>query len=194
MPSESIEDAILSHMTTAVGGGGYNAQSAHDYYLRTRKLKGRTSAAVKPLAGKRIGTTRVSAIRKKAGPTKTTAQRHSEMQAKVKGLQGRLDKLNKLLAVLVKQAKARGGVPIPTKSDSKTASATASGGSQDSASKLTAQQKAAQAKSSKDFYEKHKNDASSANVAAIEEKIKIVTAKIVQMRADLAASRQQAQA
>jgi hypothetical protein len=171
----------------------YNPAQAHEYYLRNRQLKGRPTAAPKPIPATHTPAAKVVARPKlkakvKAVPTKSPAQKHKEIEARVHALQGRLEKLKKVLAILVKQAKARSGVHA--KPAAKKATAGAGG---HATSKLTAKQKADKAKASKAYYEKHKNDATAANVSDLEAKIHDVSIKIAKMRAELAAAKKQVQ-
>jgi len=167
----------------------YDPVKAHDYYLRTRHLKGRATVAAPATSSRRSGTRSVSVVRHpvKAVPHKTAEQKHKEIEVRVQALNARLEKLKKVLALLVKQAKGRSGVKTPIKAIHNKSTVTTG------TVHLTAKQKADKAKASKAFYEKHKNDATDANVQSIEAKIKEVSDKIVKMRAELAQAKQQVQ-
>jgi outer membrane murein-binding lipoprotein Lpp len=163
----SPEEFILFHAEQP-----YDAAKAHEYYERTKKLKGRLPGAGEP-ASKSRSKAAVIPITK----AKSAKQKPVGTKAKAAALQARLTKLRKVLAELVKQAKARSGVVDEEKSskDGK------SGGS----SHATAKEKRA----SKDYYEKHKKDAPSSDVKDLQEKIAAVQEKISKMRAEIAAAK-----
>lgn len=169
---------ILSHARDP-SSEPYDAAKAHEYYLRNRKLKGRkTGIQQEPVSR-----------RNKGLPTKPIVQKSSAQKAKeraaIKGrvvaLQARLAKLKEVLAELVKQAKARSGIETKTKT-------------KDAAS--TTAQKAAEDKSSKEYYEKNKakiaakakKEAEANNVSDLEAQIKEIQQKIAEARAELAAA------
>ena len=104
----------------------YDAEKAHEYYLRTRKLKGRqlgtdVTTTVKPSTGIKT-TVQKPGTPMKAQPIKKTAeQRRAEITAQVEALRGKLAQLKEVLAGLVAQAKARSGIePEPVVESAKT--------------------------------------------------------------------------
>lgn len=143
----------------------YDAVKRREYYLRTRKLKGRTKAArPKP-------------------PKKTRAQRQAErrrkLEADVAALKGRLEKLQAVLAELTKAAKARSGVKdkaTPKKSTSSTKKA--------AAQKLTPTQKAKAAKAAEEYRKKNPDKALSEDIKSLNAKIKTIQERIAKMRRD----------
>lgn len=186
-PMVSVEDVMaevmLKHMTD------YDPAAAREYYLRTRKLKGRKKAVGPVSASRRTSRAALPAVTRRpkakavvAKPKKSNAQKAKEVKARVASLEKQLEQLRAVLALLVKQAKARSGVETPTK-DSKKEPAT---------TRKNSKQKAEAAKASKEYYEKHKNDDPSKRAAELEAKIAEVKGKIADMRAELAASRKQA--
>jgi hypothetical protein len=68
-------------------GQPYDAQKAHEYYMRTRKLKGRKRGSTPPPTG---------GDRQPAGPA-ARAQRKKELQQKVQNLEEKLKKLEALI-------------------------------------------------------------------------------------------------
>jgi Tfp pilus assembly protein FimV len=82
-PSE-VKLNYLSHFIP-----GYNPQKAHEYYLRTRHLKGREKGQQPPPASKQPHT---------AKPQKNKAQQKAELQANVTNLELKLHNLEALIA------------------------------------------------------------------------------------------------
>lgn len=150
----------------------YDPAKRREYYLKTRKLKGRTAA---------IRTSKSRPTAKPKPPTKTRAQRQAErrrkLEAEVNALKARLEKLRDALAELTKQAKARSGVEPADSSASKKTTAKKS-----TAPKQTAAQKAKAAKQSKEYYEKHKDEILADEVKSLKGKIKTIQERIEKMR------------
>jgi len=156
----------------------YDPAKRHQYYLKTRKLKGRNVGSQRTAIA-RHPSTRFTAPKTlpKAQPKKSAEQRRKEVEAHVAALRDRLAKLQKVLAELVAQAKLRSGVETKTTQPSNKP-----------AEKLTTKQKADAAERAKDFREEHKNDPSQ-EAKALEAKIKLVETKIREMRAQLEKAR-----
>ena len=185
------DDALLHRqvLSSGIDATPYDPAKAHDYYMRTRQLKGRQATAAKPAIGK----TKVSSIAKVGLKSKTVVKNNAsvrpamtveQVKARVTALQTRLTALRKVLAELVKQAKARSGiVSKPTLAD------------RQAKAKLTTADKTAAAKSSKAYYDKNKaaiaakaKTSPSQELADLEAKIADVKDKIAQMRAEFAAA------
>ena len=153
----TFDDSFLLHKQP------YNAAKAHEYYLRTRQLKGRKKGQAQQTAAQRA--------KAKAA---AEAKRKKAVQAEVTKLKARLERLQEELRKLVAAAKARSGVKeTPTETASRNESSKSN-------KPLTAKQKAAKAKSAKENYEKNKKKQSPddelkevrAEIKAIREKIK----------------------
>lgn len=196
----SPEEYTLLHMRVNSSGEQdttvYDPSKAHDYYMRTRVLKGRTPAVQKTPVGRSKGTP-ASTVGARPGvkvapnvkvvPKKTAAELEKErvaLKAHVAALQVRLVALKKVLAQLVKEAKARSGVVTKPTTDNSPVTA--------------AQKKATAAKSSAKYYDKNKvailakaKADAAANPTNLEAKIKEISDKIAQMRADLASKLKQ---
>lgn len=146
----------------------YDAQKRREYYLRTRKLKGRKHGAAKPVA-----------------PHKTRAQRQAERRkkqaAQIAALKGRLQKLRDVLAAEVKKAQARSGVDT-TKAKPASKSSTSAQKSSGKPEKLTAAQKAKKAK--EDKKRREAMDTPEAQIKSLNEKIKTIQERIAKMRKD----------
>lgn len=127
-----IDDSALFH------GGAYDAQKAHEYYLRTRKLKGRTPGAVKTSAGRPAGgrQTPVKGHLSAAAKAANRKQRQAELEAQRDALEKRLDRLKEVLQEMVEAAKKRSGA-APTKKSSDKAPET----SKDKADRNSAEKK-----------------------------------------------------
>jgi HSP90 family molecular chaperone len=151
----------LEHATSTL----YDATKRREYYLRTRKLKGRKHGSAKP------------------PPHKTRAQLQAEhkrqQEAKVAALKVRLKKLQEVLAAEVKKAQIRSGV-----APSKTTSKTSQKSSNSPAQKLTAAQKAKKAKDEKKLREKNKPQSLDEQVKSLNERIKKLLERIAKMHKD----------
>lgn len=150
----------------------YNAAQRREYYLRTRKLKGRRPKASQPSKPRP----------KTKEQQRKDRQRH--LEAQVNELKARFAKLQEALALLVKQAKARSGVKTPTKkTDSKSTTSehekAAARKKADSKPK-TASQKAAEAKAQKKY--RSKNEQLADEVKSLNERIKTIQARIAKMK------------
>lgn len=167
----------------------YDPQKAHEYYLRTRHLKGRK----KGVAPQPAGPASVTNITYNVGRPKNTAtqattqKRRQEAQARVAALQKRLDHLHEVLAELVKQAKARSGVETkPQPTNKKTEPATKKN-NQPEKPKTAAQKKEAAAKA-KDAYKKEHPQSLNKQEQALQAEVKQAREKILKIRAELKAS------
>lgn len=143
LPDEFVE-GILQHIDP-----NYNAQQAHEYYLRSRRLKGRQPSVQRILTPRSNGKVviPIKVIRKGRLPvTSVVKQRQTAVNLRVAGLQKKLRNLKTVLEDLVKKAKEKEG-----RKDSKTKSGTTR-----DKSDLTPQQKRETAKRSKETYEKNK--------------------------------------
>lgn len=153
-------DDELAHISA------YDAAKRREYYLRTRKLKGRKHGSAKPVV-----------------PHKTRAQRQAErrkkQEAQIAALKGRLEKLRTVLAQLTKAAQARSGVDTK-KTTSKTSSSQQK--SSGKPEKLTAAQKAKKAK--EDKKRREADNTPEAQIKSLNEKIKTIQERIAKMRKD----------
>lgn len=181
-------DIKLSHMYDPAE---YDPQQAHLYYEQHKKLKGRQKAAQPVPVGRR--NPRAPTILKKHGAAKiaphvkpkTPEQRRKEVEAKVAGLQHKLDHLKAVLAALVKQAKLLSGVKTPPK-DNKTAA-----GNKQANAKLTPAEKKKAADYQKKYREQHQ-DTPEQHAQKLQQQIAEITTKIRDMKAQLAAAREEA--
>lgn len=164
-----VDDSILLHDDLI---HEYDPVKAREYYLRTRKLKGRKKGTVDQPSGKNSGSTKPKASVKKPVVKKTAKQKRAETEAQVAALKQRLEKLKEVLAKLVKEAKARSGVKDENPKDKADRNA-----KEKSRKPLTAAQKRAQAERSKKAYEKEKQSPDQ-ELKELQEKIKDIRAKI----------------
>lgn len=161
----------------------YDPQKAHDYYLRTRKLKGRRRASSNPSGGSPSAAVVTQMPRR---PTHQTAkQKNALAAARVAAIQKRLDALKEVLAQLVEQAKKRSG--IETKPDAKKSTAD----KKDTKPK-TAAEKKKDAKAQADRREKEQRLSPDQKVAAIQKEMAQVREKIAEIRAQMAKQAQRA--
>lgn len=142
----------------------YDSAKRREYYLRTRKLKGR-KPGVKPAP--------------KPKPTRAQRQaaRRKKLEAQVEALKGRLEKLRAALKILTEQAQARSGIK-PDSSKKKTSSTTKKTDSK----KLTTAQKAKAAKASAEYREKNPDKVLAEEVKSLNAKIKTIQERIAKMR------------
>ena len=130
-----IDDSALLHAEKP-----YDAQKAREYYLRTRKLKGRKKGSGQPTpTGRNPRGAQPKAAPHPVKPRKTKAQKQKEAEVQVAALKKRLARLKEALAELVKAAKLRSGVE--TKTDKAKSKAQANSDAK-SRKPLTARQKA----------------------------------------------------
>lgn len=145
----------------------YDAIKRREYYLRTRKLKGRKKGSVQPAPHKKTRAQR-------------QAERRRKQEAQIAALKGRLEKLRDVLAELTKKAQERSGVDTSkTTSKPSTSSQHKSSGKTE---KLTAAQKAAKAKADKKRREADQTP--EAQIKSLNEKIKTIQERIAKMRKD----------
>jgi chromosome segregation ATPase len=163
-----IDDSSLLHAEQP-----YDPQKAREYYLRTRKLKGRRRGSAVQNTSTRSSTASAAA-KQKAKPKKTAAQKRKEVEIQVAALKKRLARLKEVLAELVKAAQKRSGVDKPDpkhKADSKS--------NAKDAKPQTAQQKREAAKRAKENYEKNKDKQTpEKELADLKKEIKAIRAKI----------------
>lgn len=167
-----INDAELFH-------GNYDAAKAREYYLRTRKLKGRKAAAAKPIGPGR----HAKAVAGGGKPNRSkTKSRRAELLAQKKALEKRLDHLREVLAARVKEAKSLNAESQPKKDEKDKAPETpkdkADRNSDEKGKKLSPSQKSAKAKKAKEAYEKEHPNSLSKDVDILREQIKDIRAKI----------------
>lgn len=163
----------------------YDPQKRHDYYMRTRKLKGRQKGS----GGK---TTTYSYTVAKPGKAKTVKQKRAEAKARVDALNKRLDKLRTVLAELVKQARSRSGVTSSISSNSTRSSKSSSSSKSSKPEHKTAAQKEKDAKRAKESREKTQKSSPSQEAKEVEAKIKEVRQQIAQMKKQIAEARKKA--
>lgn len=180
---KKIDDSALFHQAP------YDPVKAREYYLRTRKLKGRrpTSASTNnPGRGGRRPTN-VSAVRKSSGDK--AKRRQAELRAQKEALEKRLDRLREVLSELVKAAKKRsGGDPNDKNKAPETPVDKADRNKAEKKNKPeTSAQKKERAKKAKEAYEKEKPNTLSQDVEILNEQVKDIQEKI---KVALAAARE----
>lgn len=161
----------------------YDAEKAHEYYLRTRKLKGREAAVEEPPAAKKAAfrpSVQPKAAPKVAPAKQSPEQRRAAIAAQVEALRAKLDQLKKVLAELVAQAKARAGVEPEAEPTAKEPRNTS-----DNPRKLTPEQRAEAAQRSKDWREANPDKAMDQDAAKLTRQIEAVEDKIQEMREKL---------
>ena len=175
----------------------YDPVKRHEYYERTKKLKGRGKGGVQTHNNKSRQANNSGQVNKQKD-VKTSEQQKAEIKARVTAYKARLEKLKEVLAQLVAEAKKRSAENAGTKESraeaAKKDNASKDGTSKDSSSTkgsgtTTAKEKAA----AKKYYEKNKDKISlKKQEANLKDQIKEVEEKIIKIRADLKASIQKA--
>ena len=177
-----IDDSELFH-------GAYDPARAREYYLRTRKLKGRKKG-VKAEDGSTVrpGFHSMNAIGGKPNRSKTKSRR-AELQAQKEALQKRLDHLREVLKQRVKEAKSRNDAQKPKKDEKDKAPETSvdkasRNAAEKKAKPLTAKQKSEKAKKAKKDYEKEHPNSLADSVEVLREQVKDIRAKIEKATSD----------
>lgn len=164
----------------------YDPKKAHEYYERTKKLKGRkrgtsSTYATRVTAPSANTRTRAAAVATSGG--KAPAKKTAGADARVAAIQARLDRLKEVLAELVAQAKGRAGVEPESNTKKKTES------SKDSKpEKKTAAEKKKDAKAAKERRDKEAKLSPDQRVAAIQKEMQQVREQIADIRARMAAA------
>lgn len=176
-----IDDSGLFH-------GDYDPAYAREYYLRTRKLKGRerkaeVSSVSSPSKKFKSGPVQVHQGQKPKAPK--AASRRAELQKQKERLEARLDVLRDVLEQAVEAAQARSGVKknsaekakaAPESKSAKTAKSKANS-SKDKPE--TASQKRERAKKAKEAYEKENRITLSDDVEILKKQIEDIKEKIM---------------
>lgn len=162
-----MDEESLSH--------AYDAAKRREYYLRTRKLKGRQRGSQQ---------TKHPRVKSKAEIAK---ERHAKLEDQMLTLKGRLERLQEALKILVEQAKKRSGVK-PTKQTSAKKTPTSQQKADAKPQKLTTAQKKAKAEAEKKARRAQAikdgtatNGDLSAEVKSLNERIKTIQARIEKM-------------
>ena len=151
-----IDDSDLIHARAA-----YDPAKAREYYLRTRKLKGRRPARlVAPKGGNRPHAVPVHAKK---------SNRAAELHAQRLALEKRLDQLRDILAAKVRAAKKRSGIETPTHKKASSSKESAAKKTRGSNSKpLSASEKREKAaKARADYKKEHHGDKKSSDAQEI---------------------------
>jgi chromosome segregation ATPase len=167
MDAQEFIDKQLQH--------AYDPLKSHDYYLRTRKLKGRKKGSERPAAGRNNAATKLTT------PRKTSTQKREETKARVEAIKNRLERLKEVLAQLVDEAKARSGI------ETKPASAKKAEPDKSPAKEKpkSAQDKKEEAKKARDQYQKEHKQTPNQELESLQTQLKSVEEKIQKARATL---------
>ena len=158
------DDSALLHARAP-----YDPAKAREYYLRTRKLKGRRSVRVVAPKGK--GRPHAVPV-----PVKKS-NRQAELKAERAALEKRLDRLRDILAQKVKAAKSRSGVEDHSKKSSREKAAKDQRGKNDKP--LTASEKRQKAdKAREDYKKEHGSTSVSQEIADLRKQIADIRARI----------------
>lgn len=169
---EEFADYILKHE--------YDPVKAREYYLRTRKLKGRQKAAQEQKSGRASIAAKPLVKKQMHQKPKTPAQKKAHAEESVAHLRARLEILKEVLAKLVKAAKERSGAEDTTTSDS---SKKDTNSKSEKKQDLTAQQKREKAKQEKEYREAHQT--TSEKKAALQKELADTQQKIETAREKL---------
>lgn len=174
-----IDDSALFHAKA------YDPVKAHEYYLRRRKLKGRTPGSNAAASPKRTGTSLETTIGGKPNRANTKS-RQAQLRAQKEALEKRLDRLREVLEELVEAAKKRSGAKDPPKDAApETKVDKADRNAAEKKDKpLTAKQKSDKAKQAKEAYEKEHPNTLSQDVDILKEQVQDIQAKIAKALTD----------
>ena len=153
----------------------YDPVKRHEYYLRTRDLRGRTKALVPAAVRKTIAPV------KKAPVKKSRAQRQKEMEIRIQKLEAKLKQAQLVLKALTEAAQKRAGVEknaVEKYQDKKTSRSDPTAKYQ----RLTPAQKAAKAKASEKYYNENKDKILEDRVHELTNKIKAVQERIKRLK------------
>ena len=172
-----IDDSVLLHSAKK-----YDPVKAREYYLRTRKLKGRATGSKVAQASPR----QPAAAPAQSGPRANrvdTKSRRAELQAQQAALRKRLERLREVLDNLVNEAQSRSGVKKPEQDVKDAAPETQvdkadRNADQKSRKPLSSKQKSDKARQAKEAYEKEHPNTLSTDVAILKEQVKDIQAKI----------------
>lgn len=179
-----IDDASLFH-------GTYDPEKARQYYLRTRKLKGKRPTSATPDSPGRGGRPATKAVATRQGSKSNradTKSRQAELKAQKVALEKRLDKLRDVLKEKVDAAKKRnvdqqkknGKGPSDAAPETKVDKADRNAAEKKSkpSKPETPSQKKEKAKKAKEAYEKENPSSLSEDVDILEAQIEDIRAKI----------------
>lgn len=155
----------------------YDAAKRREYYLRTRKLVGRSKQSPSPAVDKTPAATMMP-------EKKTHAQRRKELESRVARLQERLKQLQLVLKALVEAAQQRSGVDDNSAEEAKSET---SNPSNPATEKKTQQEKDEAAKAAQEYRDKNKD--LQAQVIDLNNKIKAIHEQIKRLRRDELKSR-----
>lgn len=184
--SEFVED-FLAHYASQY----YDPVKAREYYLRTRKLKGRSGASPMDSSGR--SSANPSSGTPSASPMQSSAEeRRRKAEQRVAEIRQRLDRLKAILADLVEQAKARSGVESkPTAQKVKEASDTKKESKKSKETperKLSEKEKREARERSRENYEKQSKSSTSATERSLLQEKDAIERKIAEIRKKLKAA------
>lgn len=177
-----IDDTGLFH-------GDYDPTYAREYYLRTRKLKGRKKGfSTSSVSSPRPSKMKTGAVQVHQGQ-KAPLSKQAKLRQQKEALQKRLEVLRDALSQLVEAAQARSGVQKNTaeKKTAETKAKTSTSTKKTSSSKdkpETAAQKKERAKKAKEEYEKKNPGSLSQDVEILQAQIEDIKAKIAKALKD----------
>lgn len=179
----TYDDSALFH------AGTYDAQKAHEYYLRTRQLKGRSRAAAKAPSSHKAAPRGVGVPRSGAGgkPNRAdTKSRQEELARQKKALEARLDHLREVLSQLVDAAKKRSGVKEKPQKDTQSSAADSKSKSKKggTSEKLSASEKAKKNEKARQEYEKEQPTSLSADIRELHAQVADIQDRIKKALAD----------
>lgn len=149
----------------------YDPQKRREYYLKNRKLKGRTKTAKLEAAVSRTSSiAKSSKVKKKA----SAAERNRKATAELAALKVRLEALRSIVKDLVEAAKKRSGTKTTEKKETE---------KKRESSDLSAADKKKAAERSKKYYEKNK-DTPAGQVKEIKAQIAKLQERIAKLRAE----------
>lgn len=185
--SEVADDSALLH------GRAYDPVAAREYYLRTRKLKGRKKGSQDDNAVDADRAGRATLPTPAPKKSKKTRNLQAETSARTSAINAKLDKLKGVLEQLIAESKNRKAESSKSSSSDSSSSSSSSSSSKSGSSSSkpkTAAQKAADRKYQKEKYEEEKKKKpADMSQEELDEKIAQVREQIRRVRETLANAR-----
>lgn len=175
--AEELVEKILSH-----GDSVYDAAKSHEYYMRNRKLKGRSKGSA--------DTTSTSSTTSSGPSAAQRASAKSEArQQKVASIRGKMSKMSTHLEGLIAKRDGAKETTSDTKSKTSATKSASKSGSTSAEStpdkKLSVSEKADKAKKAREDYEKVDDKSSAETATDLDKEIAETRARITQLKTQL---------
>lgn len=175
----------------------YDPVKAHEYYMRTRKLKGRRRGRSQPTGGSHSSSGGYTIQGGTGGSSNADLRdsRREELEANIEKMRAQVDRLRELIRIRVKAAKKRAGVDVEKEEEKKSSSSSSKTkkDSKDSKSSkdkpLTEKEKREKRKASKEQYEKENKTSLAREAQALRNTIKDLRERLAKLQKEESKSR-----